>query len=263
MKILSIGSGSKGNVTYLESSTTRILIDCGLSKIKVNTHLTKYGHTLEEIDAILVTHEHSDHVKGLLPLFNATNAKLYLTEGTFLALDKKTREKLTLEEDRIKFIKSRDKFEIKDIKVESIKVSHDVADPCGFIFNLENKKFVYITDTGFINESYIPLIKNADAYIFESNHDPELEMTCSKPYPTIQRVLSDEGHLSNEDSACVASEIIGPNCVYFFLAHLSDECNTEELALKTYDTVFKTKGFNLGKTKLICLSQEPNKEYNL
>ncbi len=263
MKILSIGSGSKGNVTYLESKSAKILIDCGLSKIKVQSHLSKYGHSLDDVDAILVTHEHSDHVKGLLPLFNATNALLYLTEGTFKALDKKTKEKLSLDQDRIKFIKSRDKFEIKDIKVESIKVSHDVADPCGFIFNLEEKKFVYITDTGFVNESYIPLIKDADVYIFESNHDPELEMSCSKPYPTIMRVLSDKGHLSNEDSACVASEIIGLNCKYFFLAHLSEECNRADLALKTYETVFKTKGFDIGKTKLICLTQEPNKEYSL
>ncbi len=263
MKILSIGSGSKGNVTYLESGNTKILIDCGLSKIKVASHLAKYNHDLEDVDAILITHEHSDHVKGILPIFNATNATLYITEGTFLALDSKTKEKLLKSKERIRYIKSRDKFQINDIKIESIKVSHDVADPCGFIFNLENKKFVYITDTGFINESYIPLIKNADAYIFESNHDPELEMTCSKPYPKIQRVLSDLGHLSNEDSACVASEIIGPNCVYFFLAHLSEECNSSSLALETYNKVFTTKGFNIGKTKLICLSQEPNKEYSL
>lgn len=261
MKILSIGSGSKGNSTFLESANTRLLIDCGLSKIKVSSHLSKYGHDLNLLDGILITHEHSDHVKGIIPLYNATLCPIYITEGTFNALDKKTRDKIDL--NRVIFVKSRDRFKIKDIEIETIKVSHDVADPIGFIFKLENKKFVYITDTGYVNESYIPLIKNADCYIFESNHDPLLEMNCSKPYPKIQRVLSDLGHLSNEDSACVASEVIGENCKYFFLAHLSEECNTEELALSTYQTVFKTRGVTLGKTKLICLSQEPNKEYEI
>lgn len=261
MKILSIGSGSKGNCTYIESSNTHILIDCGLSKKKVSEHLAKYNHSLDEINAILITHEHSDHIGCIKPIFKATNALVYITEGTYYALDRETREKVDLS--RVKFIKNNDKFKINDIEIESFKISHDVADPVGFIIKSEDKKFVYITDTGTVFETVKNKIKDADCYIFESNHDPELEMSCSKPYPTKLRVLSDEGHLSNEDSACVASEIISSNCKYFLLAHLSEECNTPSLALETYKKVFKTQGFELGKTKLEVLSQSPNKEYSI
>lgn len=262
MKILQIASGSKGNSTYIESGNTKILIDCGLSKKRITEALLDYNHSIYDLDAILITHEHTDHTSGIVPLFNATEATFYMTEGTFSGLNQKTRDTIRYE-GRLEFVNNESVFKIGDLIVETIQIFHDARDPIGFIIRDNKTKLVYITDTGFVHKTYIERLKNADFYIFESNHDPEILMNSDRPYETKIRILSDHGHLSNEDSAYIMSELLGPNTKYVCLAHISEECNIPEIALRTYKKVFEKTGKSFYNAKLICLSQQVLKEIEL
>lgn len=253
MKILQIASGSKGNSTYIESKKTKILLDCGISKKRVQEALDALNVNIKELNAILITHEHVDHVSGIMPIYNATNAKIYLTKGTFKGL--KDSIKMKLDPERIVFIKADEAFYINDILVNTIEIFHDAIEPLAFEFENEDKKLVYITDTGYIHNSYNDLIKNANCYIFESNHDPEMLMESDRPYSTIMRILSDHGHLSNQDSAYALSNLIGDKTKYVMFAHISEECNMPEIVRYTAFTVFKDVGVNTSNIKFYYLSQ--------
>ena len=223
MKVCVLSSGSKGNTTYIETAKAKILIDCGNSSKYINNRLNELNVNSEEIDAILITHVHSDHIKGLQTFLKHINPVIYITEKMHPYLDYV---------DNYKFIDS-DTFEIKDIKVEVIKTSHDAEDSVGYIINNNKESVVYITDTGYINKKYYELLTNRDVYIFESNHDVEMLNNGSYPFALRQRILSDKGHLSNYDSAKYLAKFIGSNTKKVILAHLSEENNTEELALTT------------------------------
>lgn len=223
MKVCVLSSGSKGNTTYIETPKTKILIDCGNTSKYINNRLNELNVNSKEIDAILITHVHSDHIKGLETFLKKCNPVIYMTEKMYPYLDYVT---------NYQFIDS-ETFNIKDIKIEVIKTSHDAEDSVGYIINYKDESIVYITDTGYINKKYFPILTNRDIYIFESNHDIEMLNNGSYPFALRQRILSDKGHLSNYDSAKYLAKFIGNNTKKIILAHLSEENNTEELALET------------------------------
>lgn len=224
MKVVVLSSGSKGNTTYIENNGTKILIDMGNTCKYVTNKLEGIGIKAEEIDAICITHTHVDHIKGLKVFLKKYNTKVYLT--------KKMQEELTFI-NNYQLIEN-DIITISKLKLQAIKTSHDVADSVGYIIEGDNKSIVYITDTGYINNKYFPILKNREIYILESNHD--IEMLNNGPYSfqLRQRILGDKGHLSNYDSSRYLSNFIGDKTKYIVLAHLSDENNTKELA---YDTL--------------------------
>lgn len=261
MKILQIASSSSGNVTYIKSNTTAILIDCGLSKKAVVGALEKYNYELSSIDAVLITHEHGDHVKGIVPVFNATTCNFYLTSGTFLGLNKQTKEKIIGK--RIINIKPDEEFEIGDISIRTIKISHDANEPIGFVLKCEGKKIVYITDTGFVSRDYFSMLEDADLYVFESNYDPIMLMTSNRDYSTKLRINGDKGHMSNELSALTMTSLVGENTKTIMLAHISRECNTKELVLKTYNKVFSDESKSLDNINLICLTDHMTEEIEI
>lgn len=223
MKVIVLSSGSKGNTTYIETENTKILIDAGNTCKYILNKLSEYNIEPTSIDAILITHTHSDHIKGLPVLLKRINPCVYIT--------KKMHPYMEYLENY--HIINEDTINIKDMLIEVIKTSHDTEDSVGYIINNNNKSIVYITDTGYINKKYFDILKNRDIYIMESNHDIEMLNNSSYPFATRQRILSDKGHLSNYDSAKYLSNFIGNNTKYILLAHLSEENNTKELAYET------------------------------
>lgn len=223
MKVIVLSSGSKGNTTYIETQTTKILIDIGNTCKYITEKLSTIGVTLGEINAILITHTHTDHIKGLKTFTNNYSAPIYITE--------KMHPKIPYVK-QYKYIES-SLITIRDIKINIIKTSHDAEDSVGYIINNNDKSIVYITDTGYINKKYHPMLSNRDIYIMESNHDVEMLNNGPYPFPLRQRILSDKGHLSNHDSAKYIGDFIGPKTTNIILAHLSHENNTPELAKET------------------------------
>lgn len=224
MRVCVIASGSKGNCCYIETKQTKILIDIGLNALTTERKLKEKNIDPDEIEAILITHTHKDHVEGLRVFNKKHKAIAYLTEVMYKELNQELKN--------YKFIN--DELEIKDLKITAIKTSHDAEDSNGYIIENNKSSLVYITDTGYINIKNHKKLKNKTMYILESNHDIEMLMNNPNyPYHLKQRILGDKGHLSNKDSAYYLKKFIGENTKYIILAHLSEHNNTDELALKT------------------------------
>lgn len=223
MRIIVIASGSKGNSTYIEYNNTKILIDMGISSSSLANKLNEIGVNVGNLDAVLITHTHVDHVGGLKTFIKRYSVPIYLTEIMDNDLDINIKNKVYIDSDVIT---------IGDINVDVIKTSHDTNDSVGFIIKAD-KEVVYITDTGYINKKYFRKIYNKNVYIFESNHDIEMLMNGKYPHYIKNRILSDRGHLSNRDSAYYLSHLAGDNTSHIVLAHLSEDNNTENLALES------------------------------
>ena len=241
MKVSVLSSGSKGNCTYVETCMHKILIDIGTSSLYVEKSLKSIGVEPSQIDIVLITHAHVDHVGGLRVFCKKYHPLVY-------ASDKILKEaKLDIEN-----VSNEESVNVNsDIKIKSIRLSHDVADIKGYIIEEDNSSMVYITDTGYINEKSFKDIANKNLYVFESNHDIEKLMNNPKyPHHTKIRILSDKGHLSNKDSAYYLSKLIGSDTKYIVLAHLSEQNNTEELALNTLREVLDKRNIDFKNIKI-------------
>lgn len=236
MKVKVIASGSKGNCTLIRTDKLNLLIDMGITYQVLANELEKISLSPKELNAILITHSHNDHTKGLASLVKKTNIKVYILDSMLEELGSK------IPNDNINFYE--DSFYIEDLKVEIFRISHDV-EGVGFILENNGRNLVYVTDTGYINENYFPKLKNKNLYIIESNHDEEMVMEGPYPYILKQRVLSDKGHLSNITTAGYLQELVGNNTEKIILAHISENNNTEQLALNTTLDALQEKNINL------------------
>lgn len=232
MKIAVLSSGSKGNSVLVSNNNTKILIDLGVTKSYAEEKLKELNVDPKEIKAILITHTHADHVQGLKVFLKKYHPKLYVNK-VILSLLKEYLDDFDYE------LYETSNFKIDDLSIKVIKTSHDVKGSVGFIISSGDKSMVYITDTGYINNKYFDVLKNHNLYIMESNHDIKMLMEGKYPYYLKQRILSDKGHLSNNDASYYLSEFIGNNTKTIILAHLSDDNNTYELALNTLNKVLK------------------------
>jgi len=234
MKICVLASGSRGNCTYVETEKHKILIDLGTNLSYTSTKLLNLGIDPKDIDSVFITHTHGDHVNGLPAFIKKYKATIYLTEKMYNELNFNLKEYCFIE----------DNITLDDLFVDIIKLSHDKNDINGYILESNSKTLVYITDTGYINQKNHSRLTNKDIYIMESNHDINMLMNCNRPYHTKMRIISDVGHLSNEDSSKYLSKFIGDNTKHIILAHLSDENNTPELATETLKKILKEKKNN-------------------
>ena len=239
MKFNVIQSGSKGNATLIEHNGCVLLIDMGIPLKCLRDGLKAWNKQLLDIDALLITHSHSDHIGGVRYL---DPLPIYCTEGTRKKGD-------------VNIVELEKEFEIGCFKILPIEASHDAPNTIGYVLTVDGEKLVYLTDTGYIPDRTLKLIKNADYYIIESNHDKKMLLKTHRPELLKQRILSDEGHLCNEDSAFYMADSVGPNTKEIVLAHLSQEANTPEKALLAYEKVFRKRKINTQNIKIHCANQ--------
>ena len=221
MEIHVIASGSKGNCTFVKTETRNILIDVGISYSRIKSELELRQFSISCVDTILLTHEHTDHTLGLDTLLKKENiAGVFLTNGTHKGL----KPKLTI--NRItKIIKADETYYLDNLAITPIMLSHDANEPVGFVLVENEKKFVYITDTGFVDKSYLDLLKNADIYVLESNHHPFMLMNSKRTFQLKRRILGEKGHLSNEDAMWLINNLVENKRTIWVVAHISEECN--------------------------------------
>lgn len=234
MRIAVLSSGSKGNSTLVQTNNTKILIDLGVTKSYVESKLEEIEVDPNEIEAILITHTHVDHIQGLKVFLKKYHPKLYVNKVILQLLNE------YIDEFDYVLYDTPD-FSINDLTIEVIKTSHDAKGSVGFIIKSIDKSLAYITDTGYINNKYFKLLSNHNLYIMESNHDTKMLMDGNYPFHLKQRILSDKGHLSNKDAAYYLSEFIGDKTKTIILAHLSDDNNTYEIAMNTINGVLHSK----------------------
>lgn len=265
MKISMIASGSKGNMCYVESEGTKILIDCGISAKRMTKYFDEHGISYD-FDAILITHEHTDHVSNIKNVSKKLNCPVYMTSGTKRGIiEKYSRNGISpIDECDVRIIGNHTSFDVANLKVRSFPTFHDVYDPTGFVLEDSKSKLVYITDTGYVPQVLYNELANADIYVMETNHDPDMLMQCeSRPYETRIRILGDEGHMSNEDALDMLAHVIGDSTKLVFYAHISEECNLNELIDMTNTKVFKGYGMDVSQIKFIHTSQIPSEVYEV
>lgn len=254
MKLTVLASGSGGNATLLEINDKTVLIDAGISYRQLVSRLDQVGKTLHSLDYVFLTHEHTDHIVGLLTIVNKLHPRVYMTKGTYANLPLRIRA--NLDKSLVNFVVYNQDLGLDGFIATSIESYHDALEPCGYRFSADGKSIVYLTDTGYFPEQRFNDIINADLYMLESNHDPELLLESERPWLLKKRILDDHGHLSNEDSAYLLTKVFGEKTKTIVLAHLSEECNTVDAALETYRKVFQNQGTDLASFRIVCAFQD-------
>lgn len=261
MKLCSIASGSSGNCIFAGSDETSLLVDAGISGKRIEQGLNTIGFDCMDIDGILITHEHSDHVGGLGVLARRYELPIYATKKTWEAILKlpnlgKIPEGLfhEIEADR--------ETRIGDMTVEPFSISHDAADPVGFRFSSGKKSAAVATDMGTYSEYTIRHLQYLDVLLLEANHDVNMLEAGRYPYPLKRRIMSDKGHLSNERSGQLLGEVLHDNMKQIILGHLSAENNYPALAFETVcaevtmgENPYKSKDFSISVAKRNELGQ--------
>jgi phosphoribosyl 1,2-cyclic phosphodiesterase len=233
-KILSLASGSKGNSLVIQTNSTTIMIDCGGPKRYLIQSLNQHGIQVSDIDACFITHQHSDH---MLQIKTFSSCPIY-------ALNPITSVNVNL-------IQPLERIDVNECVVVPFSVSHDIPN-VGYIIYTRNCKIVCVTDTGYLRLEDIALLSNADFYFFESNYEPAMLLSSSRPHMVKMRTISDSGHLSNDDSARYLKSMIGPRTQEVMLAHISEESNTFSLAIIAHAKAWLEDFPNI---KLTCARQ--------
>jgi phosphoribosyl 1,2-cyclic phosphodiesterase len=231
-----LASGSKGNSLYFGSDKTRVLIDVGLSVKALKDKLEEIQVPIDSIDAVLITHEHSDHIKGLEQFVKQYDVPVIANHETAKAICDLIKVK-----PRFKIFCTGEQFQFNDLVFKPFSVQHDTIDPVGFILQLEKFKLGLCTDLGCVTSTILHALKELDYLILEANHKIDLVHASSRPDVYKQRVLSRLGHLSNDMTAKVIESVYHQGLKKVFLAHLSEECNTPEIALEMVKTYLDEK----------------------
>lgn len=249
MKVSMLASGSSGNVTFVETPTQQFLIDAGLSGKRIEQQLLHINRQAKHLNGIFVTHEHVDHIRGIGVLARKYQLPIYANAKTWQQLDKLVGN---IPNDQKMIFEPNTRLTIGDLDVCSFEVSHDAICPQFYTFERLNEKFVTLTDTGYVPQRLKDELKNASVYLMESNHDVELLRAGRYPWSTKQRILSDKGHLSNEDGALAVADMIGDRTKRIYLGHLSRENNIKTLAKSTAESILRELGKGVNHDFIVC-----------
>lgn len=256
MRLCSIASGSSGNCIYVGGDNTHILVDVGISCKRIEEGLKKAGVSGKDITGVLITHEHNDHIQGLGVLARKYNIPMYATKGTIDGILHHGRYLGDFDLGLFREISIDEDVQIGDLDVHPFHISHDANDPCGYRITCEDKKLAIATDMGTFDAYTIEQLQGLDAILLEANHDVRMLQVGPYPYALKQRVLSDYGHLSNENSGLLLNKILHKGLKHIMLGHLSRDNNMPEIAYETVkfeinvaETPFRAEDFHM------CIAQ--------
>lgn len=230
LKFCSLYSGSSGNCLFVSTNNTKVLIDCGTSCKKICEGLASIDSSIEDIDAILVTHEHSDHIQSLGMVSKKFDIPVYANLETWNAMEN---QKEKISEENVKLFENDKDFLLNDLTIHPFSTPHDAANPCGFSIHNGKKRLSIATDLGYMDNKIFNQLKNSSFVLLESNYEPELLDASRYPYHLKQRIKGPNGHLSNETAGKTISELMKKDLKHVILGHLSKENNFPELAYKT------------------------------
>ena len=262
LKYCSIGSGSSGNCHYIGYKDTNILVDAGLSGKRISTGLEDLNIDASKLKGIFITHEHSDHIKGAGIISRKYDIPIFANIKTWCAM----KDKLGQIEDRNMKVFENDKsYSLGDLIIRPFSISHDASDAVGYNFYADNEKMSIATDIGKITDNIRRHLYKSKLVVLESNYDPNMLMMGSYPYALKKRVMSEVGHLSNEDAANFCVELIKEGTKRILLAHLSKENNFPELAYETSKRILTQNNIIVGQdVKLdVLLREEISDIYNV
>lgn len=249
MKVWTLFSGSSGNAVYVETATTRVLIDAGQSGKTISAALEEAcGRSLRDLDGLLLTHGHRDHITGVGVLARRYHLPVYATEGTWCELDHLPG---TIEEEQKHYICAQHSFQIGALKIEPFPVSHDAMEPVGFLLSEGGKTLGIATDSGVFTAQMERALANVNALILEANHDLEMLKNGPYPWPLKKRISGVRGHLSNDRAAHGLLRILGKATHKVLLAHLSAENNDPALALHTVRDILENNQVNLEEVDVV------------
>lgn len=231
MRFAVLGSGSGGNATVIEAAGTRVLVDAGLSARQITVRLAQMGISPDSLDAVLLTHEHGDHIRGLRVLMKSLRAPIYANPATAHVV----RE--GLDGAKWKIFESGARFSVGGLEIDSFPVPHDAVDPVGFVFRDSHRGFGLLSDSGHVTRLMIDRLRGIEGLFVEANYDDALlEADMKRPWSTKQRIASRHGHLSNAQTAALVAELHGCGLRRVVLGHLSRDCNRPDVAISAVTT---------------------------
>ncbi len=238
-----LASGSRGNTLFIGTKKTKVLIDCGLSAKNIKERLSHINVDVQEINAIVITHEHGDHIQGLKVLAAKYSIPIYANSDTAKVICKSLDEK-----PKFKIFTTGEPFTIDDMEIKPFRIMHDAVDPVAFTIQLDSLKIGVCTDLGFVTKTVENQLQECDLLYIEANHEPDLVMNSKRPAIYKQRVLGRSGHLSNTSCGELISKVYSEKLRHVYLAHLSEECNTKEQALQVVGTILEQNHINIPLT---------------
>lgn len=240
MQVHVLASGSTGNSVFLQCGDTRVLIDAGISTRRIKKELESVGHDIAALDAVLITHEHRDHIAGLTTMAKKYRIPMYARPAAWQAMSIRH----TLPDDCCHDLG--DKLQLGQVAIEPFPIPHDAADPVGFTLRYGERKCTLATDLGFVTDTVKKALAMSDIMILEANHDVDMLQSGSYPWMLKKRILSNRGHLSNHDSGWTLARLAKPKGSQVFLAHLSQENNCPDLAQRTVCDILSEQGLTIG-----------------
>jgi phosphoribosyl 1,2-cyclic phosphodiesterase len=247
MQFTILASGSTGNATLVRTEKATLLVDAGLSARKLEGLMAERGVKPSEVDAIVITHEHSDHIKGLGPLARKYHLPIYANPKTWQAMRSMIGEIPDVQQ---MMLETGATLEMPDFTVQSYPISHDAADPVGYTIQNKEAKLALATDLGYVSDRVRAAIEDANVLVLEANHDIEMLRFGRYPWNVKRRILGDYGHLSNEAAGEAMLDVVSDRTLRVYLAHLSLNHNTPDLARLSVTQVLESSGYSKFKDKL-------------